>query len=293
MAPCIPNCSSFFINNTAPQTYTELYGAAKLSAVPEDSMLAAVSHLKPVGRGVTAPHLFAADDDETYVVKFQANKIGPKVLVNELLAARLGQRWDLCFPPGGLIYLSQEVLAKEPYLSHRVQPGVHFASRFLSGCRYLNRILLHKAVNKRDMAGVMLFDHLFHNVDRTRNPRNLLIRKETAGWRLYAIDHSHLFYRGRWTQESLNKLATIISVNHQRSFGVLLKHYLQADDFLPCLQKVAETNDADFAEVVNEIPREWLPGADERELLTNWLCQRRSYADEIVNQLCSLISPRL
>jgi hypothetical protein len=256
-------------------------------------MLAAVSHLKPVGRGVTAPHLFAADDGENYVVKFQTNKIGPKVLVNELLAARLGQRWELCFPAGDLIYLSQEVLNQNFGLSYRVEPGFHFASRFLPGCRYLNRLLLHKAVNKPDMAGVMLFDHFFHNVDRTRNPRNLLIRPEPGGWRLYAIDHSHLFYRGRWTEESLNKLATIISINRQRSFGVLLNHYLQPDDFLSCLQKIEATRDAEFSEVVDEIPREWLPGAEERELLTGWLCQRRSYAAEIVAQLSALISPRL
>lgn len=256
-------------------------------------MLTAVSHIRPIGRGVTAPHLFTADDGENYVVKFQANKIGPKVLVNEFLAAQLGQRWQLCFPPAGLIYLSQEVLSQEEYLSRRVQPGIHFASRFLPGCRYLNRLRLHKAVNKPDMAGVILFDHLMHNVDRTRNPRNLLIRHETDGWRLYAIDHSHLFYRGKWTSESLNKLATIISINRQRSFGILLKHYLYAEDFSPFLQNVAATSDANFAEFVNKIPREWLPRAEEREVLTNWLCQRRSYADEITNQLCRLTNPRL
>jgi hypothetical protein len=290
MVPCIFGRSSFLISNATPEAYTELYGAATPGADSEGRMLTAVTHLKPVGRGVTAPHLFTADDGETYVVKFQANKIGPKVLVNELLAAKLGERWQLCFPPGGLIYLSQKVVNQEYYLSQRVQAGVHFASRFLSSCRYLNRLLLHKAVNKPDMAGVMLFDHLFHNVDRTHNPRNLLIRQETDGWRLYAIDHSHLFYRGKWTPESLNKLLTIISINCQRSFGVLLKHYLQADDFLPCLQKVEATSDADFAEMVNEIPQEWLPGAEERELLTNWLCQRRGYAAEIADQLCRLVA---
>lgn len=252
-------------------------------------MLTAVSYLKPVGRGVTAPHLFSADDGESYVVKFQSNKLGPKVLVNEWLAARLGQRWQLCFPPSDMMALSQDVIG-QGHLSYRVQPGVHFASQFIHGCRYLNRFLLHRAVNKAEMAGVILFDHLFHNVDRTRNPRNLLAKQTTTGWRIYAIDHSHLFIRGKWTPDSLEKLVEKVMINNQRFFGALLRRYLQADDFLPFLQAIETTTDADFAAIVNEIPREWLPGDEERELLIRWLSRRRGYAPDIVEQLCRLIS---
>ncbi len=253
-------------------------------------MLAAVSYLKPVGRGVTAPHIFFADDGKAYVVKFQSNRLGTKVLVNEWLAAALGQRWQLCFPPAGMLYLSQAVI-DQGHLTGHVQPGIHFGSRFLSDCRYLNRGLLHKAVNKADMAGVILFDHLFNNVDRTRNPRNLLVQPTAEGWRIYAIDHSHLFFRARWTPEFLGKLAERIVINGQRSFGALLRHYLQADDFLPFLRHIEATTDADFAGIINEIPREWLPGDEERDVLINWLCRRRGYAAEIVDQLCRFVSP--
>jgi hypothetical protein len=253
----------------------------------EVRMLTAVKFLKPVSRGVTAPYLFAADDGEIYVVKFQTNRIGPKVLVNELLASRLGERWQLCFPPGGLISFSKEVLSQDPRLAVAVVPGVHFACRFLRDCRYLNRFLLEKAVNKQEMAGVMLFDHLFHNIDRTRNPRNLLVRKEEAGGRIYAIDHSHLFYRGNWNEELLGILLGRITINNLRGYGVLLRHYLTADDFLPFFNNIKQTGDDVFADLVNGIPREWLPGAKEREILINWLCRRRDYADQILEQLCS------
>ena len=257
-------------------------------------MLTAVKHLGPVGRGVTAPHIFTADDGEVYIVKFQTNRIGPKVLVNELLAARLGELWGLCFPPAGMIAISQAVLAQSPLLVRRVSPGVHFASRFLRDCRYIDGKLLHKAINKQELAGVILFDHLFHNIDRTRNPRNLLIRKEKDGWRVYAIDHSHLFYRGNWSEESLHKLADRVTINRQRAYGILLRRYLTEADFLPYLQKVEATSDATFADLVTEMPQEWLPGAKNRELLISWLCQRRGYAATIVDRLCTLtISPRL
>ncbi|MDU4960850.1 MAG: HipA family kinase [Sporomusaceae bacterium] len=253
-------------------------------------MLTAVFHLRPMSRGVTAPHLFTADDGGVYVVKFQTNRLGPKVLVNELLAAELGRRWQLCFPESALIYVDPKAVGHHSSLA-RFEPGLQFASRFLPNCRYLDPVLLRKAVNKSDMAGVMLFDHFFHNVDRTRNPRNILIRREERGWRLYAIDHSHLFYRGRWTPQSLARLETGVSVNRGRAFGDLLAHYLQPADFTAALQRLEATTDADFREVVNMIPREWLPGAEERELLTGWLCRRRGYAASIAAKLCALISP--
>lgn len=257
-------------------------------------MLTAVKYLRPVGRGVTAPHIVQANDGEVYIVKFQTNRIGPKVLVNELLASRLGEWWELCFPPSGIIEISQEVLAQSPNLARQISPGLHFASQYLRGCRYINRHLLHKAINKQEMAGIMLFDHLFHNVDRTRNPRNLLIRQEDKGWRLYAIDHSHLFYRGNWSEESLGKLIDRVVINRQRAYGVLLNQYLSKADFLPYLERVNATSDAIFANLVMEVPQEWLPGAKERELLTTWLCQRRSYADILVERLCTLtITPHL
>ena len=255
-------------------------------------MLTAVKFLKPVSRGVTAPYLFSADDGEIYVVKFQTNRIGPKVLVNELLASRLGERWDLCFPPGGLISFSKEVLSQNPRLAAGVVPGVHFGCRFLHNCRYLNRILVAKAVNKQEMAGVMLFDHLLHNVDRTRNPRNLLIRKEESGWRIYAIDHSHLFYRGNWNEDLLGKLLGRIVINDLRSYGFLMRHYLTVDNFLPYLNSIKQTGDSVFADLVNGIPREWLPGDKDRDMLVNWLCRRRDYADQILDQLCCHLSDK-
>ncbi|HWQ62155.1 MAG TPA: HipA family kinase, partial [Negativicutes bacterium] len=66
-------------------------------------MLTALEHLGATARGVTSPQLFRADDGRVYVVKLQNNRLGPKVLANELIAARLGVALGLCFPPGGVI----------------------------------------------------------------------------------------------------------------------------------------------------------------------------------------------
>lgn len=253
-------------------------------------MLYAVEHIGTVGVGVTSPQLFRANDEQLYIVKLQRNRLGPKVLANEWLAAQLGGKLKLCFPPSAIIELSAQVILSSPCLARKgIIPGKQFACRYLPHSYYLNRWKISKAVNKQQMAGVMLFDHLLHNVDRTWNRKNLLIRKEEQGPTLYAIDHSHLFIRGRWTVESLAKLADRIHINCRRSYGILLKYFLKPVDFEPYAAAIAMLDDAAIGEIVGEIPHEWLPLREEREQLCSFLIRRRDLAPEICRQLCALI----
>lgn len=253
-------------------------------------MLVALDYLGPVGRGVTSPQLFRASDGKIYVVKLQNNRLGPKILANELLGARLGEILGLCFPPGDVIKIDEQLVKKNRRLSAAgVRPGRHFGCRYLSGTRYLCSHNLFKAVNQSEMAGVMLFDHLFHNLDRTLNRRNLLLRREAGGYRIYAIDNSHLFRRGVWTRELLEKLAPQIKINHYRTYGTLLKHCLQPDYFNSYLTKIQQLSDCGLKEMVAGIPEEWLPQTSDRQILEQFLITRRDMAEEIVTCLSALI----
>ncbi|MBP2652582.1 MAG: hypothetical protein H6Q73_151 [Firmicutes bacterium] len=253
-------------------------------------MLTAVEYLRPVGFGATSPQLFRADDGKSYVVKLQNNRLGPRVLANELLGTRLGERLGLCFPPGGIIKLDDRLIRKSRILSNaHVSPGKHFACQYLNGTQYLCVHNLHKAINKPEMAGVMLFDHMLHNLDRTMNRRNLLLRREEHGYKIYAIDNSHLFRSAIWSEERLRRLATRIQVNHQRSYGALLKKFLRPAYFETYFAKVKDISDGEFQELVATIPTEWLPHASERETLCQFLSARRDMAEEIITCLCSLI----
>jgi hypothetical protein len=253
-------------------------------------MLVALNYLGSVGRGVTRPQLFRATDGKVYVVKLQNNRLGPKVLANELLGARFGQILGLCFPPGDVIKIDEQVLknSRRP-LPAKIRPGRHFACQFLSNTRYLGPFNLRKADNKEEMAGVILFDHLFHNFDRTLNWRNLLLRREAKGYRIYAIDNSHLFRRGRWTKESLQKLAPQIKINRFRTYGTLLKRCLRPELFDSYLAKIRQLSDGFLQSLVEEIPSEWLPHAGDREALQQFLITRRDMAGDIVTCLCALI----
>ena len=256
-------------------------------------MLIALTYLGPVGRGVTTPQLFRASDGKVYVVKMQNNRLGTRVLVNELLAARFGEAIGLCFPPGDVIKIDAEVLKNSRRaLPAGIKPGRHFACQYLSNARYLDSYNLYKANNKAEMAGVMLFDHLFFNLDRTLNRRNLLLRREGKGHRIYAIDNSHLFRRGRWTIESLEKMAGKIKINQFRVYGTLIRRWLAPEFFDGYLDKIRQLTDRDLEALVEEIPQEWLPHVNDRQVLLDFLRTRRDMAGEIVTCLCALIPHR-
>ena len=253
-------------------------------------MLLALEYLRPVGRGVTSPQLIRADDGKVYVVKMQNNRLGPMILANELLGAKLGEKLGLCFPPGGVVKISEQFLRSNTFLAGRgVKPGRHFACQFLSGTSYLTRYNLLKAVNKAEMAGVMLFDNLFFNYDRALNRRNLLLRREHEGYRIYAIDNSHLFRRGLWTKEWLDKLAPQIRINRYRSYGTLMRQFMEIDSFDGYLRKVEALSDSILEEIIDGIPNEWLPHTDDRQALRRFLAVRRDMASDVATCMRALI----
>lgn len=253
-------------------------------------MLHAAKYLGAIGIGATSPQLFLDSNNEVYVVKLQANRLGPKVLVNELLAARLGERLGLPFPAGDVMTVGANVIKASRRLQMaRIKPGLHFACKYIGGSEYVGRRNLAKAVNKPEMAGIILFDHMFHNIDRTLNRKNLLVRKEEGGYRLYAIDHSHLFHRGRWTVETLAKLGEEVRLNRMRSFGLLLKYFLSEQDFAVYIARFKAISDGELRDIIDSIPAEWLPDAKEREALLAFLIRRRDMTEIIAGRICSLL----
>jgi len=254
-------------------------------------MLTALEYLGSVGIGVTSPQLFRADDDQIYIVKLQNNRMGTKVLVNEYLACWFGQQMNLCFPASGLIQISEQVLKKNRRLGGAViSSSVHFASQYIPSNSYVTRQHLRKAVNKQAMAGVMLFDHLFHNVDRAKNRKNLLICNKDATYILYAIDNSHLFIRGRWTVSSLAHLVDRMTVNRVRVYGWLLRNFLIPEDFTPYVTAVKEITNESLHGLVASIPEEWLPNRDERNALLQYMVVRCEMVDSIVQKIYRSLS---
>lgn len=249
-------------------------------------MLTAVAYIGPIGRGATRPQLFRCQDGEVYVVKTQNNKLGSKVLVNEYLATRLGELLGLCFPPGDIVQVPPSLVQAERCLRCLgIAAGPHFGCRYLHGGVYVGRAALEQAKNKKQMAGVILLDHFLHNYDRTNSRCNLLIRREKDGYRLYGIDNSHAFRRGRWDVALLEALVSEVRVDRNRAYGVLMKHYLRAADYAVYADRLENMSAEFIAEMIAAIPQEWLPDAAERQALARYLWERRCYVAPLVQAL--------
>lgn len=255
-----------------------------------DTMLKAVKYFGEVGIGVTAPQLFRADDRKIYVVKLQSNQIGSKVLANEFIAAKIGEIMGLCFPLSDVIEITEQTINQNPHLTELgIIAGRHFASQYLNHTEYLKKNNLNKAVNIPEMAGVILFDHMFHNHDRNKNTKNILLRKENTGFRIYAIDNSHLIRSGTWTLKTINALSGAIFSYYRQSYGLLLNSYLCSQDFLPYIEKVANISNEDIENLVQEIPREWLPDSAERQAFQEFIIIRTGMVEKIWDVLCNHI----
>ena len=244
-------------------------------------MLKAVEYIGKVGVGVTAPAFYRADDTKVYVVKRLTNRVGNRVLISELFAAAFGRATGLIFPPAAPIDLSA-------FLRPGAAP-VHFASAYVPNCRYADRSNIVQADNLREMAGVILFDHLFHNADRTNNRKNLLLSRMEEGARLYAIDNSHLFKTGRWTIEKLEALAERSQLYANFLYGVLLRRYLCTDDFAPYLARLRALTPAEIDAMLAAIPDGWFDEEGLRDALRRFTLRRLEKLDEVYRLLRQML----
>ncbi len=253
-------------------------------------MLNAVEHLGKVGVGVTLPQFFRADDENIYVVKFQNNRLSSRVLVSEFFAAKIGNIMGLCFPLSDIIEIDEQMVRENPdLLDIGINSGRHFASRYLNNVEYVEKDNLCKVTNVTEMAGVVLFDHMFHNADRAKNKKNLLLRQENEEYKIYAIDNSHLFRSSRWTIDSFHKLGTKIKVYYFQHYRNLLKDLISAQDFFPYIEIVKKISNEQIDDIVREIPPEWLPSDSDRLALADYTKIRRDMANEIWEELCKFI----
>ena len=244
--------------------------------------------LGAMGVGVTSPRLMLGEDGRHYVVKLMQNKVGPKVLANEWLGFRLARRIGLCVPRGEMVCIPSALIHKNRYLRKvRADEGVHFGSRYLSGCEYVGRCVMRLAVNKDEVVGTMLFDHLLYNDDRTLNRKNFLARREGRGYRVYAIDHSHLFGSGRWTEASLLRRSASHTVNERRAFGWLLRHYLTREKLAPYVERILSVKSDEVAEMIAEIPPAWLTDR-ERDIILRFWQARRQQVGEVADRIADL-----
>jgi hypothetical protein len=248
----------------------------------------ATAYLTPFREGGSMPGLMETDDDGTYVVKFRGAGQGAKVLVSEVIAARLAHTLGLPVPRIVAVHLDAAMAASEP--DPDIQDLLKASGGLNLGVDFLPGAVDYDPGGFRTdpaLAGrVLWFDALIGNVDRTRRNPNLL------RWHgeLYLIDHgSSLTFHYNWP--SMDKHA-------ERPFNP--DGYVLLNDEDEPAPDVAAA-DAELAPLlteeavraaVDDVPDEWLyePGAgpaELRERYVRFFGQRLAAREKWVTELIS------
>ena len=122
-------------------------------------------------KGGSQPHLIEADDGYFYVIKPKDNPQHRRILVNEWISAVFLRYLQIGGPEVAPVFVAGEFIGDHPELAvqrgHRMEPispGWHFGSRQpgdpsqITLFDTLPNVLLSKAVNLRDLAGLLVFD---------------------------------------------------------------------------------------------------------------------------------------
>jgi len=122
-------------------------------------------------RGGAQSHLMRCADGAYYVVKFQNNPQGTRILANELLANRLAARLGLPVPDVGVVEVGEQLIVKTDELfielgrgRQRCTAGLQFGSKYpgdpatLPVYDFLPDEQLRQVVNLQDFAGMLVFD---------------------------------------------------------------------------------------------------------------------------------------
>lgn len=154
-------------------------------------------YVTPLREGGSLPALVEADNLGTYVLKFRGAGQGPKALVAEIIGGELARRLGLRTPELVLAFLDPRIAAAEPDPEIqgllRASEGQNLGVDFLPGSAGFDPA--GWPVDAEFASGVLWFDALIQNVDRTwRNP-NLLVWHRSV----WLIDHgSALYFQHNW-----------------------------------------------------------------------------------------------
>jgi len=233
-------------------------------------------------RGDSQSQLMRCSDGNYYVVKFQNNPQGLRVLANEVLGSLLATSLDLPVPKIATIEVTEDIIrysddmviqsgrGREP-----LQAGLCFGSFFLRSCREFvaNGVPWGTVENSSDFFGMLVFDKWTCNTDA----RQVVFAADSSTHRATMIDQGNCFNAGEWTFPD----APLRGLCHHRS---VYRTITGMRDFDPWLETLEQRIDAaTLFRIGTLIPPEWY-GSD-REALGRLLCtldRRRPFVRELL-----------
>ena len=239
-------------------------------------------------RGGAQSHLMRCDDGSYYVVKFQNNPQGVRILANELLGTRLAARLGLPTAGAEIVEVRQELIDNTEDLVMQLgrgrapcRAGRHFGSRYPGSPAetvvydFLPDEMLGDVANLSEFCGMLVFDKWTCNTDG----RQAIFFRPPVAERYCAqmVDNGFCFNAGEWNFQDAPLR------------GIYMRHHVYAgvtgiDSFEPWLSRVeSRLSEAAVDEIQSEIPPEWYEDdADALQALLEQLWRRRSLVRELL-----------
>ena len=177
----------------------------------ETPLVRAVEFIRRM-RGASQPQLLLAEDGAYYVVKFANNPQHPRILANEMLAARLATLLDLPVRPPAFIEVSPELIAGNPEMEFEIATrrfpcasGLQFGSSYLGQPgQFLVVDFLPDRLLRRveDLAPAFLGAFVFDKWTCNCDGRQLIFTRpaadDNAPYSPWMIDNGFCFNDGEW-----------------------------------------------------------------------------------------------
>lgn len=237
-------------------------------------------------RGGAQSHLMRCADGAYYVVKFQNNPQGTRILANELLSNRLAARLGLPVPEVGVVEVGEQLIVKTDELfielgrgRQRCVAGLQFGSKYpgdpatLPVYDFLPDEQLRQVANLQDFAGMLVFDKWTCNTNGRQAvffaPPVPAVSAKPRGLRAIMIDNGFCFNATEWNfPDAPLRGIYLRQLVYEQVRG------MQA--FEPWLSRLGRITEQALEESASEIPPEWY-GFDQDALyrLLEMLYRRR------------------
>jgi len=251
---------------------------------PKPRTIWALEHVRRM-RGGAQSQLLMCADGKRYVVKFQNNPQGRRILVNELLCFILADHLGLPTQPSRVIDLSPGLIRRS---RHQMMVetatgraslvagrcfGSEYAESGIATIELQTRLNVNEIENVRDFWGILTFDLWTCNTDL----RQVLYFKSGNRYRMRMIDNGHCFSGSKWGFVDAPGLALFWNRG-------VYKDVAGIESFQPWLSRIESIDNSILEQAVALIPPEWYGARREaiEGLLRSLMSRRFQVRDQLL-----------
>lgn len=248
-----------------------------------------VNHIREIENGVTRPSIAEASDGKKYVIKYLNEDMNVRGLYNEYVAYQLGKALDIPMPHQELLDLDADFIRKTESIHYKnPRTCTCIASEYHTGNVKINPVILKNITNQIDIPGIVLFDQLILNNDRSANPGNLFYDKKTK--KLLALDHSHIFKDGLiCNQNTLKRVLDsgpcIVDGIQGANYSYVSKYINGHSPFEAFISKAKKIDLDLFFSIMKQIPADWNISPEEIEINFKVIEMQIKNVEEVVRML--------